>query len=129
MNHASVTIGKKTYQLKFGYGVFRRLSREYKIQSFGELGSFIDSLELTSGKDLKFDALDFIGNLVKCSIEFNLKDQVDFDMEDVVQDLIFDPSQRDKLTEIIQSLFASFAPLIDSEKKPIPAQKKAPRKK
>ncbi|WP_370214792.1 hypothetical protein [Mesoflavibacter profundi] len=119
-----VKIEKKSYNLKFGYGVFSRIGRVYKKATFGELGAFIDGLELANSEDLKFEALDFLGNLVKVSAEYELKEDVPFEAEDVIQSLLFESKDKEKFSEIIVELFQSFAPLVESEGKANPATRK-----
>ncbi len=95
-----LTIEKKKYKLKFGYGCLRRICEGYGYQKISGFDSLIKKLKLDTMEDPNFEQLDFVGNLVLAAIH-NVDDSVDLPIEDVV-DVLF--CNMDKVTEV----FAEF---------------------
>ena len=117
-----VKIVNKHYTLKFGYGVFRGLSKVYKLNSFSELGKHIDGLEFGKTEDLSFDQVDFIGNLVLCAVKNSDEgSDTSFSLDDVINNVVF--KTPEKLADILAAFTESF-PKDKSQRKKIPVPKK-----
>jgi len=114
----TVHVGGKTYNLKFGYGVLRRLSEALGFDSFDDLGKHIDSLKLADGA-LSFSALNFVGLLISSAISYGSNEDIDPDV--VVDEVIFE--NPDLVTEIVVAFFDSF-PKGNDQGKPKPATKR-----
>lgn len=124
MTATSIKIGRKTYKLKFGYGVNRRLSEAYKLTSYTGLGVYIEELKF-GGDDLTFAQIDFIGNLIFASISYSEGVKPELDVDDIIDHLFAAP---EKLVEILEAFMASI-PKGDAAGKPQPVQKRKAQKK
>lgn len=121
----TVTIQGVKHDLKFGYGVLRRLSEELGFDSFDDLGKHIDALKLANGK-LSFAALNFIGQLVKASIEYGHGTKTSsFDADEIVDEVVF--KNPELVTAIILAFFDSF-PKGNDQGKPKPATSRTKKK-
>jgi len=117
----TIKLGTKTYKLKFGYGVNRRLADVYSIPSYSGLGDFIASLNFSDqATDLTFDQLNFLGNLVHAAIAYQEGETPELTVDEIVDAVL---QQPDKLTNVMLAFADSF-PKETSEGKQKPGQKK-----
>lgn len=127
MNLVTVKIVSKTYKLKFGYGVLRRLSEHYNVATFEDLGDYIDGLKLSEGK-LSFDGLNFISQLIIAAIEYQEDTYLGLNPDIIIDEVVF--KDQDKVAEIITAFFNSFPKANEGKAgKPKPTQKKGTGKK
>lgn len=103
----NIKIGRKTYKLKFGYGVNRKLADVYGLASYSALGTLISSLNF-GGNDLTFEQTDFIGNLVFCAVSYHDGQDPDLDPGEFVDAMLGDTDQLTKVIEAYQAGFPKF---------------------
>ena len=115
-----VTINKKHHNLKFGYGVFRRLGEYYNVQGFSGLASYVDGLGFgKSDTDLTFDQINFLGNLVIAAVEYASIKPIKLDLDQVVDQVVL--GKPDSLGDILKAFSDSFP---KDQGKPNPATRK-----
>jgi hypothetical protein len=119
-NITNIKIGRKSYKLKFGYGVNRRLSKVYELTSYSALGDYIQSLKF-GGDDLTFDQIDFLGNLVLAAIAYELGEDPNHTKDEVVDVLLANP---ETLANIMEAYMASFPKVEPTKGKPKPQPRK-----
>lgn len=89
-------IGSKSYALKFGYGSYKLLSQFYGLTTYSQLGELITKLDFGSvDKDINFEQIDFIGNLVLAAIRS--EEEIDFSADDIVDELLKEPKTIEKV--------------------------------
>lgn len=102
-----VTINNKHHNLKFGYGVFRRLGNYYNVAGLEGLGKYMSQLDFgKSANDLTFDQLDFLGNLILTAAEYGSKDPLKLDLDQVVDQVVL--ATPEMLVDILQAFSDSF---------------------
>lgn len=111
MSKVTFKIGTKTHDLKFGYGVFKRLASAYNLQDYTAIGELLTSLKFGETKTISFEQLDFVGRLIKAAIEYNLGDEIPETYEDIVELVQADP-EGTQLEKIMQA-FANSVPKAD----------------
>jgi len=105
-NITTIKVGRKSYKLKFGYGVNRRLADVYSIPSYSGLGEFISNLGFTEkATDLTFEQLTFLGNLVYAAISYHEGENPELTTDELVDTLL---QQPDDLANIMQAFADSF---------------------
>ena len=123
MKQPTIKIGRKTYSLKFGYGVNRMLSELYELASYSAFGEFIQNLKFGETNDVTFPQMDFIRDLVYSAICYNEAVQPSFNKNEIVDVLQADP---EALAEIMQAFVDSFP---KQDVKSLGKQKQTRRKK
>ncbi len=120
-----VTINNKGYNLKFGYGVFRRLGDFYGVVGFQGLGTYIQDLDFgNSHQDLTFPQLNFLGNLIIAAAEYASNKPIKLDLDQVIDNVVL--GTPDMLGDILQEFTDSFP---KEQGKPNPATRKKTAKK
>ncbi len=115
-----VTINNKGYNLKFGYGVFRRLGDYYGVVGFQGLGAYIQDLDFgNSHQDLTFPQLNFLGNLIIAAAEYASSKPIKLDLDQVIDNVVL--GTPDMLGDILQEFTDSFP---KQQGKPNPATRK-----
>ena len=115
-----VTINNKGYNLKFGYGVFRRLGDFYGVVGFQGLGAYIQDLDFgNSHQDLTFPQLNFLGNLIIAAAEYASSKPIKLDLDQVIDNVVL--GTPDMLGDILQEFTDSFP---KQQGKPNPATRK-----
>jgi len=100
-----ITINKKNYAVKFGFGALKILCKKWNEKTIGGLDKHFQKLNFGDGKEPELDQWDLIGDLALSGLEYANKD-ISFTSDEIV-DVLF--AQPDKLTELIE-LFAASAP-------------------
>jgi len=116
----NIKIGRKTYKLKFGYGVNRKLSQVYDLASYSALGQFIDGLNF-GGEDLTFDQTDFIGHLIFCAISYSQGEDPIITKDEIIDGVLLSPEQ---LAAVLEGYMASFPKGDDAKGKQQPTRKR-----
>lgn len=120
-----VTINNKGYNLKFGYGVFRRLGDFYGVVGFQGLGTYIQDLDFgNSHQDLTFPQLNFLGNLIIAAAEYASNKPIKLDLDQVIDNVVLGTPEM--LGDILQEFTDSFP---KEQGKPNPATRKKTAKK
>ena len=115
-----VTINKKAYSLKFGFGVFKRLGDYYGVVGFQGLGAYIQDLDFgKSDKELTFKQLDFLGNLIIAAAEYASVKTIKLDLDQVIDNVVL--GTPDMLGDILKAFTDSFP---KEQGKPNPATRK-----
>ena len=115
-----VTINNKGYNLKFGYGVFRRLGDFYGVVGFQGLGAYIQDLDFgNSHQDLTFPQLNFLGNLIIAAAEYGSGKPIRLDLDQVIDNVVL--GTPDMLGDILKAFTDSFP---KEQGKPNPATRK-----
>lgn len=124
MTALQVTISKKAYKLKFGYGVFRRLGDYYQVNGFQGLAQYVDQLEFGKVEnDLTFQQLDFLGNLIVAAAEYGSVKPLKLDLDQVIDNVVL--GTPDMLGDILTAFSESFPKV---QGKPNPATRKKIKK-
>jgi hypothetical protein len=110
-----ITLNNKTFELKFGFGVFFILGKLWKLDNFQDTLDKVKEAEKI-GDEVKFEALEILCDVVKACIVNNKDNGVVF--EDLDQ------------TEVIEYLFENidqtemiFQGIVDSMPKPKESEK------
>ena len=96
-----ITISKKVYQVKFGFGALRILCKKWGVKSIGGLDPFFKKLDFKD--EPSFEQWDLIGDLALSGVEYANPDTV-FTSEQILDVLFKNPNL---LTELINSFAES----------------------
>ena len=125
MSTLKVTINKKGYNLKFGYGVFKRLGNYYQVEGFQGLANYVDQLQFgKTDTDLTFKQLDFLGNLIVAAAEYASATTIKLDLDQVIDNVVL--GTPDMLGDILTAFSDSFP---KAQGKPNPATRRKAKKK
>lgn len=120
-------IDGKQYHLKFGYRVLRKLSEHYQIELHELFSFFAKMFPDTKSKSEKFkitnETVSFVGYL----IYFGIIDENDFDVDDLVDEFIF--NSQDKLQFIMEKFMDSLPKEDEGKGKQQPQKTRQSRKR
>ena len=98
-----ITIDKKSYNVKFGFGALKILCKKWNEKTIGGLDKHFKKLDFAKGKEPTLDQWDLIGDLALSGLLYANKD-ASFTSDEMV-DVLF--AQPNKLTELIENFAAS----------------------
>jgi hypothetical protein len=98
-----LTINKKNYKIKFGYGAYRRVCEHYKLTKVSGFNDLIKKFKLDKMENPDFKQLDFIGQLVVAGI--NCADETAKINSDDVIDVLWKDSKL--FTEVMDAFSKS----------------------
>lgn len=126
MNKIQIQVGDNVIELKFGYGVLRRLSEKWGINSvqgvFERFGSFQNKDEVEGEPEMGFDQLNIFGDIVWAAA---LTAGFEVDADDAVDVLMADPG---KMGEIVLEFMKSLPQPTEEQKKTAAQVRKKPKK-
>jgi len=103
MNDLILKLGKKSFKLKFGLGLFRILGRKWQLPGIDEVVQRIAVLDSTDGK-LTFDQIDVLEQVLISAIEYGGCTD-DLSKFDIIEEFFNDPKALDNFKEgIVNSL-------------------------
>lgn len=98
-----ITINKKNYAVKFGFGALKILCKKWNEKTIGGLDKHFKKLNFAEGAEPELAQWDLIGDLALSGLQYANKDFA-FTSDEIV-DVLF--SQPAKLTELIEVFSAS----------------------
>lgn len=91
-----ITINKKNYTVKFGYGAIRRIVELYGYKKPSDFDKIIKKYKLDDLSDPTFEQIDFMGNLLRCGI-LNAHPKFNLSVDDVLDVLMSDATLQDQM--------------------------------
>lgn len=103
MNELTLKLGKKSFKLKFGLGLFRILGRKWQLPGIDEVVQRIAILDSVDGK-LTFEQIDVLEQVLISAIEYGGCTD-DLSKFDIIDEFYKDPKALDNFKDgIINSL-------------------------
>lgn len=103
MEGLNLKLGKKSFKLKFGLGLFRILGRKWQLPGIDEVVQRIAVLDSADGK-LTFEQLDVLEDVLIAAIEYGGCTD-DLSKFDIIEEFFADPKALDNFKDgIINSL-------------------------
>ena len=103
MDELVLKLGKKSFKLKFGLGLFRILGRKWQLPGIDEVVQRIAVLDSTDGK-LTFEQIDVLEAVLIAAIEYGGSTE-DISKLDIIDEFFKDPKALDNFKDgIINSL-------------------------
>lgn len=111
MDGLTIILDSHAYKIKFGYGVFKRYALLNGLEDFTQVGEKITALNFGKTKSVTFQQIDFLTEVVKCSIESAEGKEIPFTADDIADKLLKD----NDLLESIMIAFSSSLPQEESD--------------
>lgn len=97
-----ITINKKSYPVKFGYGALKLILKEYKYKKLSDLDKVFKKLNFKEGQEPTFEQMDAVAIIIACGIENACKTKVN---PDDIGDLFL--KEPDVITGVMNEFTAS----------------------
>lgn len=91
-----ITINKKKYNVKFGYGAIRKIVELYGYKKPSDFDKIIKKYNLEDLSDPSFEQIDFLGNLLRCGI-LNAHPNFDLPVDDILDVLMSDATMQEEM--------------------------------